>query len=67
MNADPSQYLSPTPTVDSDHPSVVAFAATHAAVEAAPPEQASDVEILGEGVEAAPQIVALLDEMRLLA
>jgi len=41
MNADPSQYLSPTPTVDSDHPSVVAFAATHAAVEAAPPEQAS--------------------------
>jgi electron transfer flavoprotein beta subunit len=31
-----------------------------------PPEQASDVEILGEGVEAAPQIVALLDEMGLL-
>ncbi len=31
-----------------------------------PQEQASQVEILGEGVEAAPQIVALLDEMGLL-
>lgn len=31
-----------------------------------PQEQASEVEILGEGAEAAPQIVALLDEMGLL-
>jgi transglutaminase-like putative cysteine protease len=31
MIADPSQYLGPTPTVDSDAPSVVAFAASRAA------------------------------------
>lgn len=40
MNADPSQFLSPTPTVDSDHPAVVAFASDHVVVGAAPPEQA---------------------------
>jgi electron transfer flavoprotein beta subunit len=31
-----------------------------------PQEQASEVEILGEGIEAVPQVVAVLDEMGLL-